>query len=43
VGNHDALNEYTIHDGIKTIIGFNPTRGLGGRHGFTQSIMGLKP
>jgi hypothetical protein len=40
---YDGLNEHATHDGIKTMMGFNPTRGLSGRHGFTQFMMGLKP
>jgi hypothetical protein len=27
---------------VEEIFGFNPTKGLGERHDFTQSMMGLK-
>jgi hypothetical protein len=39
IDNPYGLKEHTW---VKEILGFNPTKGFGGRHGFTQSNGGLK-
>jgi hypothetical protein len=40
IDNPYGLNEHTR---VEEVLGFNPTKGLGERHGFTQSMVGLKP